>query len=131
MNKNTTMTATPDEIVTRLVEKKAAIKRENLLAPEALLFAKTRGKGGSGGYGGKAGKVGRSPKRDKRDDTRDNKEDNNRKEKDFRKCFHSKPARAHHRQLNEQATRQSSKGCGHCHKVSTETTLTLTTSIEN
>jgi len=85
MDKNATMTATPDEIVTKLVEKEAAIKRENGLAPEALLFAKKGGKGG-GGNGGKAGKGGRSPRRDKRDDKRDNKD--NRKEKDFRKCFH-------------------------------------------
>jgi len=82
MDKNAMMTATPDEIVTKLVEKEAAIKRENGLAPEALLFAK------KGGKAGKAGKGGRSPKRDKRDDKRDNKGDNNRKEKDFRKCFH-------------------------------------------
>jgi hypothetical protein len=80
MDKNPTMTTTPNEIVTRLVEKEAAIKRENALSSEALLFAKEGGKGG--GNGGKAGKAGRSPKRDQRD----NKED--RKEKDFRKCFH-------------------------------------------
>jgi hypothetical protein len=29
MGKHTTMTTTPDEIVTKLVEKEAAIKREN------------------------------------------------------------------------------------------------------
>jgi len=80
MDKNATMTATPDEIITKLVEKDAAIKRENRLAPEALLFAK------KGSKGGKTGKGSRSPKRDKRHDKRDNKED--RKEKDFRKCFH-------------------------------------------
>jgi len=82
MDKNATITATPDEIITTLVEKEAAIKRENGLTPEALLFAKKDGKGGNG----KAGKGGRSPKRDKRDNKRDNKDD--RKEKDFRKCFH-------------------------------------------
>jgi hypothetical protein len=76
MDKNATMTATPDEIVTKLVEKQAATKRENGLAPEALLFAK------KGGRGGRGGKVVKSPKRDKRD----NKDD--RKEKVFRKCFH-------------------------------------------
>jgi hypothetical protein len=59
MDKNTTMTATPDEIVTKLVEKEAAIKREKGLAPEALLFAKK-----GGGNGGKAGKGSRSPRRD-------------------------------------------------------------------
>jgi hypothetical protein len=64
MDKNATMTATPDEIVTKLVKNEAAIKRENGLAPEALLFAKKGGEG-DGGNGGKAGKGGRSPKRDK------------------------------------------------------------------
>ena len=83
MDKNPTMTTTPDEIVTKLVEKEAAISRENGLAPEALLLAK---KGGRGGRGGSGGKVGKSPKRDKRDDKRDIKDD--RKEKDSRKCFH-------------------------------------------
>ena len=86
MDKNATMTATPDEIVTKLVEKEAAIKREKGLAPEALLFAK------KGGRGNIVGKVGKSPKRNKRDDMRDdkrdNKGDNDRKEKDFRKCDH-------------------------------------------
>jgi len=60
MDKNATMTATPDEIVTKLVEKEAAIKREIGLAPEALLFAMK----GGGGNGSKAGKGGRIPKRD-------------------------------------------------------------------
>jgi hypothetical protein len=82
MDKNATMTATPDEIVTKLVEKEAAIKREHGLVPEALLFAKKGGRGG--GNGGKAGRGGKSPRRDKRD----NKGDNYRKEKDFRKCVH-------------------------------------------
>jgi hypothetical protein len=52
MDKNATMTATPDEIVPKLVEKEATIKRENGIAPEALLFAKKGGKGGNGGNGG-------------------------------------------------------------------------------
>jgi hypothetical protein len=43
MVKTATMTATPDEIFTKLVEKDAAIKRENGLAPEALVFAKKGG----------------------------------------------------------------------------------------
>jgi hypothetical protein len=47
MDKNTTMTATCDVIVNKLIEKKAAIKREKGLAPEALLFAK-KGGGNSG-----------------------------------------------------------------------------------
>jgi hypothetical protein len=67
MDKNATMTATPDEIVTTLVEKDSAIKRANGPAPEALIFAKT-----GGGNGGKAGKGGRSPRRDKRDNQGDN-----------------------------------------------------------
>jgi hypothetical protein len=66
MVKNAMMTATPDEIITKLVEKEAAIKRDNGLAPDALPFEK---KGVSRGRGGK---VGKSPKRDKRDDKRDN-----------------------------------------------------------
>ena len=120
MDKNAKMTATPDEIVTKLVEKEAAIKREKGLAPEALIFAKK-----GGGNGGKAGKGGRSPKRDKRD----NKDE--RKEKDFRKCFHchrrghttgnylSKP-RGDPRKTADTAAR-----------ASTGTTSSLTTSIEN
>ena len=80
--RNTTMTATTDEIVTKLVEKETAIKRENGLAPEALLFEKT------GGRGGRGGKAGISPKRDKGDDKTDNKGDNDRKEEHLRKCFH-------------------------------------------
>jgi hypothetical protein len=76
------MTAMPDETITMLVTQDDAIKWENGLGPEALLFAKKGGTGGGNGI--TAGKGGRSPKRDKRD----NKGDNNRKEKDFRKCFH-------------------------------------------
>ena len=38
MDKNATMTATIDEIVTKLIEKDAAINRENGLTPEALLL---------------------------------------------------------------------------------------------
>jgi hypothetical protein len=76
MDKNATMTATPDEIVTKLVEKQVAMKRQNGLAPEALLFAKKGGKGGRGG------KVSKSPKQNKRASKDD------RKEKDCWKCFH-------------------------------------------
>jgi hypothetical protein len=79
MNKNATITSMSDEIITKLVEKDAAIKRENGLAPNALLFAK------NGGRAGRGSKVGKSPRRDKRDHKRDNKGD---KEKDFNKCFH-------------------------------------------
>jgi len=130
MDKNATMTATPDEIVTKLVEKEAAIKRENGLAPEALPFAKKHGKGG-GGNGGKAGKGGRSPKRDKRDDKRDNK--NDRKEKDFRKCFHCQ--RRGHTTENCLSKQRGDppKSADTAAKASTEAsaTSTLTTSIEN
>jgi len=70
MDKNATMTAKPDEIITKLVEKEAAIQREKGLAPDALLFAKK-----GGGNGRKAGKVGRGPKRDRRDDKGDSKDE--------------------------------------------------------
>jgi len=123
-----TMTTTPDEIVTKLVEKEAAIKTENGLAPEALLFAK---KGGKGGNGAKAGKDGRRPKRDKRDDKRDNKDDT--KEKDFRKCFHCQ--RRGHTTDNCLSKQRSDppKSANTAAKASTEAsaTSTLTTSIDN
>jgi len=124
MDTNATMTATPDEIVTKLVEKEAAIKRGKGLAPEALLFAK-KGRGN----GGKAGKGGRSPKRDKRDDKRDNKDD--KKEKDLRKCFHCQ-RRGHITEncLSKQRG-DPPKAADTAAKASTETTSTLTTSIEN
>jgi hypothetical protein len=82
MDKNPTMTARPDEIITKLVEKEAAIKIENGLVQDARLFAKKCGNGGNG----EAGKSGRSPKRNMRHNKKDNKDD--RKEKNFRKCFH-------------------------------------------
>jgi uncharacterized membrane protein YgcG len=85
MDKNAMITATPDEIVTKLVKKEAAINRENGLAPDALLFAKNSGKGSNGGNGDKAGRGGKSSRRD----SRDNKGDNKRKEKGIWKCFHS------------------------------------------
>jgi len=129
MDQNATMTATPDEIITKLVEKEAAINRENGLAPEALLFAKKGGKGG-GGNGGKAGKGGRSPRRDKRDNKRDNKGD---KEKDFRKCFHCQ--RRGHTTENCLSMQRGDppKSADTAAKASTEAsaTSTLTMSIEN
>ena len=76
MDKNSTLTATPEEMVTKLLEYQSAIKRENGLAPEALLLAKKGGKGNSNG--GKAGKAGKHPRRDKRENEED------RKEKDMR-----------------------------------------------
>jgi hypothetical protein len=82
MKKNATMTARPDEMITKLVKKDSAMKRENGLTPEALLFAMKGGNGG--GNCGKAGKGGRCPKREKRD----NKGENERKGKDCQKWFH-------------------------------------------
>jgi hypothetical protein len=49
MDKNATATLTPDEIVIKLVEKEAMMKRENGLGQEALLFAKGNGKGNAKG----------------------------------------------------------------------------------
>jgi hypothetical protein len=46
MDKNVTATLTPDEIVTKLVEKESTIKREKGLDSDALLFAK-KGQGKS------------------------------------------------------------------------------------
>jgi hypothetical protein len=124
MDNNATMTATPDEIVTKLVEKEAAIQGENGLAPVALLFAKKSGRGGRGG------KVGKSPKRDKQDDKRDNKGD---KEKDFRKCCHCQQ-RGHTTEncLSKQRG-DPPKSADIAAKASTEAsaTSTLTISIEN
>jgi len=122
MDKNATMTATPDEIVTKLVEKEAAIKREKGLAPEALLFAKK-----GGGNGGKAGKGGKSPRKDKRDSK------DERKEKDFRKCFHCQ--RRGHTTENCLSKQRGDppKSADTAAKASTEAsaTSTLTTSIKN
>jgi len=123
MDKNPTMTTRPNEIVTMLVEKEAAINRENGLAPEALLIAKKCGRGGRGG------KVGNSPKRDKRDETRDNKDE--RKENDFRQCFLCQ--RRGHTIENCWSKQRGNppKSVNSAAKASTETTLTVTTSIEN
>jgi len=125
MDKNAMMTATPDEIVTKLIKKEAAIKRENWLAPEALLFAK------KGGRGGRGGTVGKSPKRDKSDDKRNNKGDNDRKAKDFRKCFDCQ--RRGHTTENCLSKQRGNppKSADPAAKSSTETTSTVTTLIEN
>jgi hypothetical protein len=125
MDKHATMNATPGEIVTKFVEMEAAMKSENGLAPEALLFAK------KGGKGGKAGKGGRSPKRGKRDDKRDNKDD--RKAKYFRMCFHTQwQGHITDNRLSKQCG-DSPKSADTAAKPSTEAsaTSTLTTSIEN
>jgi len=129
IDKNAMMTSIPDKIITMVVENAAAIKRENGLAPEALVFTKKGGQGGNGDNGFKASKGGRSPKRDKRDDMRDNKED--RKEKDLRKWFHCQQ-RGH---ITENfLTKQRGnppKASNTAAKASTQTTFTLTTSVEN
>jgi hypothetical protein len=120
MDKHTTMTTVPDELVTKLVLKKAALKREDAFAPEALLVARQGDKGD--GNGSKAGKGSRSPKRDKSDNQRDI----NRKEKDFRKCFHCQ-RRGHTTEncLSNQSS-EPPKSADTAAKASTETT-----SIEN
>jgi hypothetical protein len=124
-NKNPMMTTMPDEIVTKLVKKTAAIKRKNGLFPEALLFAKKGGK--SGGNGGKAGKGGRRPKRDKSDNN------DNRKEKDFGKCCHCQ-RRGHTTEncLSKQRA-DPPKSADTAAKAATQAlaTSTLTTSIKN
>jgi len=56
MDKNATATLTPDEIVIKLVEKEATIKREKGLGQEALLFAKGNAKGKGKGKGRKSWK---------------------------------------------------------------------------
>jgi len=114
MDKNAMMSATPDWIVTKLIEKEAATKRENGLAPEALLFTQ---KGGKGGNGGKAGKGGRS----------------DRKEKDFGWCFHCQ--RRGHTTNNCMSKQRGHppKSANTAANATTEAsaTSTLTTSIEN
>jgi len=124
MDKNAMMTTTPEEIVTKLVEKEAAIKRENGPAPEALLFAKKGGKGGRGGN------VGKSPKRDKRD-KRDNKDD--KKEKDLQKCFHCQRQGHITENCLSKQHGDPAKAADTAATASTEAsvTSTLTTSIEN
>jgi len=121
MEKNATMTAMPNEIVTKLIEKEAAIKSENRLAPEPPLFAKKGGKGGRGG------KVGKSPKRDKRD----NKDD--RKQMDFQMCCHCQ--RRGHTTENCLSKQRGGppKAADNATKASTEAlaTSTLTMSFEN
>jgi hypothetical protein len=85
MDQNATMTTRPDEIVTKLVEMEAVMKSINGLAPAALHFAKKGGRGG--GNGGKAGRGGKSPRRNRRGNNDD------KKEKDFQKCFHCQQQR--------------------------------------
>jgi len=110
MDKNTTMTTTPDEIETKLVEKEASIKREDELAPEALLCAKNGGKGGNGGNGSKAGKGGKSPRKDKRDNK------DHRNEKDLRKCFHCQRQGYITEKCLSKQRDHPAKGCRHARK---------------
>jgi hypothetical protein len=128
IDKNATMTATPNDTVTKVFEMEAAIKRENGLAPKALLFARQGGNGSNGGNGGKAGKGGRSPKRDRRDDRKDNKGD---KVKDFRKCFHCQ-WRGHTTKICfSKQRRDPPMAADTAATASTEATSTLTMSIKN
>jgi len=126
-DKNAKMTAMPNEIVTKLVEMKAAIKRENGLAPDTLLFAKKGGKGGTGGNCDKTGRGSKSPNRDKREDKSDNK--NDRKEKDFRKCFYWQ--RPGHTTKNGLSKKRSDPPNTADTAAQASATSTLTTSIEN
>jgi hypothetical protein len=121
------MPAMPDAIVTKLVEKEAAIKRENGLALEALLFAQKSGKGGNGGNGGKAGNGGRIPKWDKRDNEYD------RKENDFRKCFHCQRRGHTTKNCLSKLRGDPPKAADNAANASIEesATSTLTTSIDN
>jgi len=75
MDKNATATLTPDEIVIKLVEKQATIKRENGLGQEALLFAKGNGKGNAKGNAKGKGKGNgrKSRKGDESDEDQDRK----------------------------------------------------------
>jgi hypothetical protein len=126
MDKNAMMTATPDEIVTKLVQTEAVIKRENGLTPEALLIVT------KGGRGGRGGKVSKSPKRDKRDDTRDDKRDNmGDKGKDFWKCFHCQQQGHTTENCLSKQRGNPPKAADTAAKASNETTSTDTTSIEN
>jgi len=68
MDKNSTATLTPDEIVIKLVEKEATIKRENGLGQEALLFAKGNGKGNAKGNAKGKGKGRKSGRGDQIDE---------------------------------------------------------------
>ena len=73
MDKNATATLTPDEIVIKLVEKEATIKRENGLGQEALLFAKGNTKGNAKGNAKGKGKGRKSWKGDESDKDQDRK----------------------------------------------------------
>ena len=123
MDKAATMTAMPDEIITTVVEKETVIKRQKGLTPDALLFAMKDCKNSRGGT------VGKGPKRDKRDDKRDNQQD--RKEKNPQKCFHCQwQGHITDNSLGKQCNDPPQAADGAA-TASTETTSTLTTSIES
>jgi hypothetical protein len=122
-NKNATMTATPDEIVTKLVEGKAAMKRVNGLAPDALLFSMHDVMAGRGG------KVGTNPKRNKIDDKRDIKGD--RKEKDLQKCIYCRRQGNITKNSISKQRGDPPTAADTAANAYPETTLTLNTSIEN
>jgi len=96
---------------------------------EALLCSRKGGNGGNGGNGGKAGKGGRSPNRDKRNDKKDNKDQ--RKEKDLRTCFHCPQRGKITKNCLSKQRGDPPKSADSAAEASTETTWTLTTSIEN
>jgi len=77
-----TITDTHNEIVSKPVKKKAAIKTENGLAPEAVFVAKITGKSGNGGKLGKAANI----KKWLREIIQ-----NDNKETDHGKCIHCPP----------------------------------------
>jgi len=121
MDKNTTMTATPNEIVTKLVEKEAVIQRVNGLTCQALFFAEKGSKAGRGGTGGKCSKR----------DNRDNMDD--RKEKDLWKCFQCQ-WRGHiteNRLSKQRGDLPMSADTAAKASTDASATSTLTTSIEN
>jgi hypothetical protein len=127
LDKNATMTATLDEIITKLIEIEATIKRENGLAPAALLFAKKGANGGNGGNGGIAGKGRNIPRRVKKDHK------DRRKEKDLRRSLHcQKQGNITNNCLSKQRG-DPPQAADTAAKPSTEASAnsTLTTSIEN
>jgi len=125
MNKTPQCPPPPEDIMSKLVEMEAAVKRVNELAPDALLFAKKGGKGGSGGNGGRGGKGDKSPKRDKRY----NKDD--RKEEDLGKCFHCQQQRYITENCFSKQRGDLPMAANTAAKASTDITSTRTTSIEN
>ena len=125
MPNNAMMTATPNEIITKLLEQEAAIKRQNELAPEALLFAKKGGKGGNDGNVGEVSTGSKSPKRDKRDNM------DIRKENVPLKSFHCQWRRHITEYCMSKQFSDPAEAADTGPKSLTGTTSTLTTSIQN